>query len=110
MKTEMKYTLGKTLLVIVKYQIITEITGALLINPSRAPEPSKFLCRRELQFDTCLFYGYFKIHVASPDYKMCQIRIHRTFSLLTCQFLLSFSLLLILNLISAFNNKSDHQG
>lgn len=65
----MKYTLGKNPLVIVMYQITTEITGAVLINPSRAPEPSKFLSRRELQFDTCLFYGHFKTRVASPDKK-----------------------------------------
>lgn len=97
----MKHTLGKIPLVIVMYQITTEISGAVLINPSRAPEPSKFLHRRELQFDTCLFYGYLKTHMASPYNKMSQIQILQTFS---CQSQLSCSLLLI----SAFNNKSDH--
>lgn len=97
----MKHTLGKNPLVIVKYQITTEITGAVLINLSRTPEPPKFLHRRELQFDTGLFYGYFKSHVASPDNKMSQIQILQTFSLLTCKYQFSCSLLLILHLITS---------
>lgn len=69
----MKHTLTKNILIIVKYQSIADITGAVLINPSKAPKPSGFLCRRELLFDTCLFYGYFKIHVAPPYTKMSTV-------------------------------------